>query len=293
MNQLKTLVDPSHRLSIRHQCETLSINRSSFYYKTVGESGENLALMRIMDTLFTDNPTLGVEGMTDELAELGHHYNVKRVRRLLRKMGVEPIYPKPNLSRLGKAEYVHPYLLRGLTIDGPNHVWAIDITYIAMKKGFMYLTAIIDVYSRFIVGWQISNTMEKETQTQLLNQAISRYGKPKIINSDQGSQYTSEHWVETLKEQGIQISMDGKGRATDNCFIERWFRTLKHTHVYLHPASNGVELYEGVDRFIDKYNYRRRHQGLRRRKPVDLYLNQTSNSKKDNHTQTNNQPIVV
>lgn len=272
MSERKSYIKPGHALSIRRQASLLEINRSSLYYKPVGETPENLQLMRVMDLLFTGDPTLGVLGMQDELAEMGYRYNVKRIRRLLRKMGIEPIYPKKNLSRLGQAQYIHPYLLRGLRIERANQVWAIDITYIPMKSGFMYLTAIIDLYSRYIVGWQISNTLEKETQTSLLNQAIARHGTPEIINSDQGSQYTCAHWVDTLKGLGIRVSMDGKGRATDNAFIERWFRTIKQKHIYLNPAQNGLELYEGIDSFVDKYNHRR-HQGIGRRKPVDLYRN--------------------
>jgi len=272
MSQRKALVDSAHRLSIRRQADLLTVSRSSLYYKPVGESAENLHLMEVMDRLFTDDLTLGVLGMQDELAELGLNYNVKRLRRLLRKMGIEPIYPKKNLSRLGQAKYIYPYALRGLSILRPNQVWAIDISYIPMKKGFMYLTAIIDVYSRYIVGWQVSNSLEKETQTELLEQAIREHGIPEIINSDQGSQYTCAHWADTLKDYTIRISMDGKGRATDNAFIERWFRTIKQKHIYLNPASNGLELYQGIDTFVKKYN-QRRHQGIERRKPVDLYLN--------------------
>jgi putative transposase len=272
MSQRKALVDSSHRLSIRRQADLLTVSRSSLYYKPVGESPQNLHLMEVMDRLFTEDPTLGVLGMQDELAELGLNYNSKRIRRLLRLMGIEPIYPKKNLSRLGQAKYIHPYALRGLSIDRPNQVWAIDISYVPMKKGFMYLTAIIDVYSRYIVGWQVSNSLEKETQTELVKQAIERYGVPEIINSDQGSQYTSAHWIDTLKDYKIRISMDGKGRATDNAFIERWFRTVKQKHIYLNPASHGLELYQGIDTFVKKYN-QRRHQGIERRKPVDLYLN--------------------
>lgn len=237
MSERKALVDSQHRLSIRRPSELLEVSRGSLYYKPVGESEENLQLMERMDRLFTCDPTLGVLGMQDELAELGLHYNVKRIRRLLRKMGVSPIYPRKNLSRLGQARYIHPYLLRGMNITRANQVWAIDISYIPMKKGFMYLTAIIDLYSRYLVGWQISNSLEKQTQTQLLRQAISEYGTPEIINSDQGSQYTCRHWVDTLKEFNIRISMDGKARATDNAFIERWFRTEsfpinRNTHNY-------------------------------------------------------------
>ena len=271
MKQRRGCIDRSSSLSIRSQCKLLSLHRSGYYYQPVGESEENLALMKQMDALFLSDPTLGVIGMQDELRELGMNYNVKRIRRLLRKMGIEPIYPKRNLSRLGKAKYIQPYLLRKLSINRINQVWAIDITYIPMRNGFMYFTGIIDLYSRYLVGWKLSNSLEKETQTELLLATIEKEGKPEIINSDQGSQYTSANWIDTLKEQGIQISMDGKGRATDNAFIERFFRTLKHKHVYLHPAEDGWELYQGIDRFIDRYNNKRRHQGIGRRKPSDLY----------------------
>ena len=196
-----------------------------------------------MDELFLQDPTLGVLGMQDELDDLHLHYNEKRIRRLLRLMAIEPIYPKKNLSRLGKAKYIHPYLLRNLKIERANQVWAIDISYIPMTSGFMYLTAIIDVYSRFIVGWNISNTLDKEIQTTVLLEAIQQYGKPEVINSDQGAQYTCEHWVSTVRSLGIMVSMDGKGRATDNAFIERWFRTVKQKSVYLNPASNGIVQY--------------------------------------------------
>ncbi|TVQ00241.1 MAG: IS3 family transposase [Balneolaceae bacterium] len=270
MSQRKTLIDPTQEISIRRQCELLGVPRSTIYYKGVGESLENLRLMTAMDRLFTEDPTLGVIGMQDELAEIGMRYNIKRIRRLLRKMGVEPIYPKRNLSRLGHAKYVHPYLLRHLDITRPNQVWAIDITYIPMKRGFMYLTAIIDLYSRFIVGWQVSNSLEKENQTALLRQTIATYGKPEIINSDQGAQYTCAHWVDWLNDLGIAISMDGKGRATDNAIIERWFRTLKQKYIYLNPAQTGLSLFFGVRKFVDKYNHRR-HQGIDRKKPVDMY----------------------
>jgi putative transposase len=270
MSERLKYIDPEDELSVRQQSRLLGVNRSTVYFKPKGESTENLALMRIMDEKFTDDPTLGVIGMRNELLDLGLKHGPRKVRRLLRKMGIEAIYPKKNLSRRGLVKYVRPYLLRGLTIDRPNQVWAIDITYIPMKEGFMYLTAIIDIYSRFIVGWQISNTLEKETQTAVLEDAIKKWGKPKIINSDQGSQYTSEHWTEYLQENSIKVSMDGKGRATDNAFIERWFRTLKQKYVYLHPASNGLDLFLGVAKFIEKYNSTR-HQGIEGLKPIERY----------------------
>jgi putative transposase len=272
MKELLTIVEPKAKLSVRRQCELLEINRSSLYYKPIGESTENLRLMNAMDRLFIEDPTLGVLGMQDELRQLDIFFNEKRIRRLMRKMGLDPIYPKRNLSRLGLAKYIHPYLLRGMPIVRPNQVWAIDITYVPMKNGFMYLTAIIDLYSRYIVGWQISNSLEKETQTEVLQEAINRFGKPEIVNSDQGSQYTSEHWVSLLQSNDIKISMDGKGRATDNAFIERWFRTIKQKHIYLHPANNGLELYQGVSKFVEKYN-RRSHQGIDRKRPDHMYLN--------------------
>lgn len=271
MTERASIIDRKHRLSVRRQAELLSVPRGRVYYQPVGESTENLHLMREMDRLYLDDPTLGVLGMQDELRDLGLDYNVKRIRRLLRKMCIEAIYPKRNLSRLGLAKYVHPYLLRGLVIDRPNQVWAIDITYVPMASGFMYLAAIIDLYSRFIVGWQLSNSLEKETQTELLEEAIARHGRPEIINSDQGSQYTCEHWVSTLKAHGIRVSMDGKGRATDNAYIERWFRTVKQKQIYLHPADNGWQLYQGINKFVRKYN-KRRHQGIDRRWPTNLYF---------------------
>lgn len=270
MTERKTLIDTTAKVSVRRQCQLLAVPRSSAYYSPAGEGPENLELMDRMDRLFTDDPTLGVLGMRDELAELGVQANTKRIRRLLRLMGVEPIYPKANLSKRGKAQYVRPYLLRGVKIVRPNQVWAIDITYIPMRKGWLYLTAIIDLYSRYIVGWSVSNSLAKQTQTDTLACAVAEHGVPEIINSDQGSQYTCAHWLDTLKQLQIQVSMDGKGRATDNAFIERWFRTLKQRHIYLNPADDARQLCAGVSRFVHKYN-RRRHQGIERRKPIDLY----------------------
>lgn len=272
MKERKALMDTKSPVSIRAQADLLEVDRSSFYYKPIGETQENLKLMRKIDELFLEDPTLGVLGMQDALSDFSLGYNHKRIRRLMRKMCLDPIYPKRNLSKLGKARYIHPYLLRDLTITQPNQVWAIDITYIPMKSGFMYLTAIIDVYSRFIVGWQISNSLAQETQTAVLRRAIERYGKPQIINSDQGAQYTCEHWVSTLKELEIRISMDGKGRATDNAIIERFFGTLKRKQIYLYPAKDGLDLYSGVEKFMKKYNLRN-HRGINRKKPQDLYLN--------------------
>ena len=257
-------------ISIRKQCELLEVSRSTLYHIPKGECDENISLMEKIDRLHLEYPTYGVLRMQDQLSELGVEVNHKRVRRLMRKMQIHVIYPKVNLSKLGKAKYIHPYLLKDLTIVKPNQVWAIDITYVPMKKGFMYLTGIIDLYSRKILGWDISNSLEAETQTDLVEKTILKYGKPDIINSDQGSQYTSSNWEQTLKKYGIKISMDGKGRATDNAFIERFFRTLKQDHIYLNPANDGWELAKGVACFIKHYN-NCKHQGINRQKPNELY----------------------
>ena len=247
------------------------LDPSCLYYKPIGETDVNLTLMGLIDRLFLEDPTLGVKGMGDELHDQGFEYNDKRIIRLMRKIYLKPIYNKRNLSRLGLANYIHPYLIRHLRIERPNQVWAIDITYIPMRCGFLYQAAIIDVYSRFIVGWQLLNSLDKETQTNLVREAVRRHSKPVIINSDQESQYTCEHWLSTIKVLGIQVSMDGKGRATDNAYIERFWCTLKRKYVYLNPADDGLDLNIGISKFIVKYNSRY-HQGINRLKPIDLYL---------------------
>jgi putative transposase len=271
MKEIMSYISDHELLSIRAQCELMEVNRSTFYYEPVGESEENLAIMRLMDQHYLDYPTHGVLQMQDFLLIVGFCVNHKRVRRLLRLMGLMAISPKRNLSKLGHANYVRPYLLRGMEITRPNQVWAIDITYIPMAKGFMHLTAIIDVYSRFIVGWDLSNNLHAAGVLDVLKKAIQRYGKPEIINSDQGSQFTCALWTEFLDESGIQISMDGKGRATDNIYIERFWRTIKQDHVYLKPALDGLELFNGIKEFIDYYNYKKSHQGIERKVPGDLF----------------------
>ena len=271
MNQRRELIENQHVLSTRKQCDILSIHRSGLYYKTKGEKEENLGIMQKMDMHYLDHPTAGVLRMQDHLRCQGYTVNHKRVRRLLRLMGLIAIYPKKNLSKLGHKKYIHPYLLKGLKINRPNQVWAIDITFIPMKNGFLYLTAIIDVYSRYIVGWGLSNTLEAEASLSVLKQAVKEYGKPEIINSDQGSQFTCSEWVEYLNTEDIKISMDGKGRAIDNIFIERFWRSLKYDYVYLHPAKDGVELYQGLKKYLNYYNHELHHQGIGRKIPAELY----------------------
>ena len=273
MNELKGYISDNEPLSIRKQCELIDLNRSSVYYNAVGESDENLRIMRLMDEEFMEHPTHGVIQIQDFLFALNFMVNQKRVRRLLRKMGIMALYPKRNLSKLGHAKYIRPYLLRGLQILRPNQVWAIDITYIPMAKGFMYLTAIIDIYSRYVVAWDIFNSLDAENSLAVLKNAIALHGKPKIINSDQGSQFTCELWTQYVeKEVRIAISMDGRGRATDNIFIERLWRTVKQDYVYICPPIDGTDLYKGLNKFFNYYNNVKTHQGIERVIPVSLYL---------------------
>lgn len=265
------MVDYQSKISINRQLRLLSISKGSFYYKASPESDKNLTLMRLIDEHHLECPTKGVLQMQDYLKDMGFHVNEKRVRRLMRKMGIEVLYPKKNLSRLGKAQYSKPYLLGNLCIKRANQVWQIDITYIPMRKGFMYLTAILDVHSRFIVGWGLSNTLSAASVHEVVDRAIELYGKPEIINSDQGSQFTCAAWLEKMANYSIKVSMDGKGRATDNAYIERFWRTIKRDYVYLFPPINGWELEKGLGRFIKRYNFERSHQGINRKKPVEVY----------------------
>lgn len=217
--------------------------------------------MKAIDRKFLECPFYGVERMTDYLRGLGYHVGVKRVRRLYRLMNLRTIYPKPNLSKAKTTDYKYPYLLKGLKIERPNHVWQADITYIPMFRGFMYMFAIIDVYSRRIVGWSISNTMSMEWCREILLDTIRTEGRPEIFNTDQGSQFTSPSFVNSLLDSGIKVSMDGKGRALDNVFIERFWRSLKQEYVYLNPPNGGMDLYRGVKTYIEFYNGQRKHTG--------------------------------
>lgn len=259
------------KLSVRRQCNLLKINRSELYYKPQPIKTENLQVMQLIDNHNTDHPDEGVQGMRNMLINNEMVVNHKRIRRLMKLMDIKAIYPQRNLTKIAKGEYKFPYLLRNMVVTKPNQVWSVDITYIAMANGFMYLTAIIDVYSRFIVGWRVGNSLDAEVSLGVLKDAIARYGKPEIVNSDQGSQYTSAMWVNHLQSSGITISMDGRGRATDNIWIERFWRTIKRGYVYLNPAADGVELYRGVRGYIDYYNYVRGHSACGDRSPSVAY----------------------
>lgn len=269
----KSLIEPSHaELSISRQCELVGLSRSSFYYHPCPESAENLALMRIIDELHLEDPTKGARLLQQDLLEQGHLINLKRVRRLMQIMDLQAIYPRPNLSKKDKEHEKYPYLLRNMSIERINQVWASDITYIPMQKGFLYLVAIIDWYSRFILSWRLSNTLSEDFCFECLQEAFGKWGKPEIFNTDQGSQFTSKNWINALKDKQIRISMDGKGRALDNIIIERFWRTLKYRYIYLHTFEDGWQLEKGLQGFIQKYNYQNKHQTLGYLPPAQVYL---------------------
>lgn len=241
------------------QCELLSVPRSTLYYQPVPEKPENVKMMNIMDKHLLNHPTEGVVSMVDFLKDRGYPVGPKRIRRLFRLMGRQTLYRRKNLTKQGLKEFIKPYLLRNMEITHANQVWCTDITYIPMSKGFMYMIAIIDVYSRKIMSWSISNHMSKQWCVATLKEAIERNGKPIIINSDQGSQFTSFMRTNYLESESIQISMDGKGRATDNTWIERFWKSIKYDYIYLNPCDNGFELFEGIQNHI-AYYHQKKHQ---------------------------------
>ncbi len=249
----------------------MSIPRSSAYYQTTSDTSRDGMLMRAMDEIHLRLPFYGSRRICDELMEDGHLVNRKCVQRLMRQMGMNTLYPKPNTSRAHHAHKVYPYLLRGLNIDHANQVWCADITYIPMRKGFIYLVAIMDWHSRKVLSWRLSNTMDADFCVAALNEALTRYGKPEIFNTDQGCQFTSEDFTQALKDAGIQISMDGKGRWVDNVFIERLWRSLKYEEFCLHGYDSIPQARDGIRRWMDFYNHRRKHQALEKRTPNTVY----------------------
>lgn len=266
------MVEANHiELSISAQIDLLSIPRSSFYYVPVGESEQNLAIMRFMDEQYMSTPFYGALRLLALLQLSGYPVNIKRVRRLMKIVNWQTIYREPKTTVSNKTHYKYPYLLRNLTIERCNQVWAMDITYIPMKRGFMYLTAIIDLHSRYVIHWSLSNTMTAEWCTEVLKAAIGKYGKPEIFNTDQGSQFTSDIFINELKTNEIRISMDGKGRALDNIFIERLWRSVKYENVYLNVYENGLTLWKGLDEYFKFYNDTRLHQSLDYQTPKQRY----------------------
>lgn len=257
------MIDRKHKLSLVKQCETLDISRSCVYYQKKPESGENTGLMRLIDEIHLEWPCLGIRRITDELVDRGYPVNHKRVWRLMRIMGIEAVYPKPNLSKANPKHKIYPYLLRGIEIDRPNQVWASDITYIPMNKGFAYLTVIMDLFSRRILAWRLSNSLDSSFCVDALEEALYLNGRPEIFNTDQGSQYTSEAFTSVLIENDIRISMDGKGAWRDNVFVERLWRSVKYEEVYLNAYESMREAKTGIGNWVDFYNSRRKHQNLK------------------------------
>lgn len=263
------------KLSIVKQCNLLQIHRSGLYYKPLGESKLNLRLMRLMDQHYTYYPFKGAKRMHTWLTmDIGFKVNLKRIERLYYKvMGLRAIMPGRHTTKRRKDHKVYPYLLRNLKVERSNQVWGTDITYIPMQKGFMYLVAIIDLHSRYVLNWSVSNTMEAQWCKEALEEAVALHGKPEIINTDQGSQFTSEIFTDYVLSNDIRLSMDGKGRAIDNVFIERLWRSVKYENIYLNPPNTGTELYQQLNQYFHFYNYERRHQGIENQIPVNRYQN--------------------
>ena len=265
-------MDRGHaEISIRRQCELLGLNRSGLYYERLGESEENLALMRLLDEQYMRAPFYGSRKMVAWLGTQGFEVNRKRVSRLMTLMGIEAVYPKPKLSQPGEGHKIYPYLLRGVGVERVDQVWSTDITYIRMAHGFVYLVAVMDWFSRYILSWRLSLTMELDFCVEALRCALRR-GRPEVFNSDQGSQFTSEKFTGELAAREIAISMDGRGRCMDNIFIERLWRSLKYEEVYLKDYESVTEARAGIERYFRFYNQERLHQSLQYRTPAAIYL---------------------
>jgi len=266
-------VEPSHaKISIARQCELLGLNRSSFYYQPQPETEENLRLMEMIDKQYTATPFYGVRRMRAYLQQQGEEVNLKRVRRLMRLMGLEAIYPKPRTSQGEDNARPYPYLLRGKEITAPNQVWSTDITYIPMPKGYLYLVAVIDWYSRYVLSWELSNTMDIRFCMVALERALEQ-SQPEIFNSDQGSQFTSKAYTSRLEAAGVAISHDGRGRALDNIFVERLWRSVKYEEVYLKGYNTVLEAMEGLGKYFEFYNQERPHQSLGYKTPKEIHYN--------------------
>lgn len=257
-------------MSVRRQCELLGLCRSSFYYEPAVESEENLRLMGLIDREYTDHPFYGSRRMTAWLNEdQGEAVNRKRVQRLMRLMGLEAVYPRPSLSG-GRKHKVYPYLLRGVAIERADQVWSTDITYVGLPKGFMYLVAVIDWYSRYVLSWELSNTLDGSFCLDALERALAG-SRPEVFNTDQGTQFTAEAFTGRLEAAGVQVSMDGKGRCLDNVFVERLWRSVKYEDIYLRGYETASQLRAGLSAYFAFYNGQRRHQALGYRTPQEVY----------------------
>lgn len=277
-DQKRSLVEPdiSAFPPIGRQCELLGLSRSGYYYEPVVCSARELAIMRALDELHLEHPYFGYRRLTSHLDTcLSCDYlpvNEKMVRRLLQIMDIETLYPKPNLSKRNQEHKVFPYLLRQVPIREKRQVYSTDITYIPMARGFMYLTAVIDWFTRFVLSWRISNTLNVDFCLEAVQEAFSKYGKPQVFNTDQGSQYTSKEFVNLILDNQVKFSMDGKGRALDNVFIERFWRSVKYEYVYIFVPDSGLELHKGLDKYFDFYNFKRKHQHINDQTPGRLFL---------------------
>ena len=266
------MIAPGSELSIARQAKLLGVSRSSVYYHPKPESKEELDLLKRLDELFTENPMYGSRRLQQMLKREGILVGRRRIRRLMRKLGLWAVGPKPNTSKPHPEHKVYAYLLRDLVIERANHVWATDITYIPMRHGFLYLCAILDWATRKVLAWRLSNTLSSDFCIAALKEALARYGTPEIFNTDQGSQFTSAEFTQVLKDHGIQISMDGRGRCHDNIFVERLWWTVKHEWVYLRPCDNGIEQQRSLAQCFDWYNCRRPHQSLSWKTPDEAYF---------------------
>lgn len=266
------LIETDHQeLSIARQCELLGLARSSWYYRPQEVSSYELELMRLIDEQYTLTPFYGIRRMTAWLHQEGHDVNHKRVRHLMRRMGLEAIYPKPKLSQRNEEHKIFPYLLRGLEINRPNQVWSTDITYIRLHRGFVYLVAVMDWFSRYVLSWSISVTMDVHFCLEALEKALGK-GKPEIFNTDQGAQFTSREFTGMLKDAAVRISMDGRGRAFDNIFIERLWRSVKYEEVYIKDYADVLACIEGLRTYFLLYNDQRLHQALGYKTPRQIYF---------------------
>ena len=269
--QRRDMIDTDHpKISISRQCELQGLNRSTFYYQSNGESELNLSLMRLIDEQYTRTPYYGSPKLTVWLRRRGYQINHKRVERLMNKMGLQAVCPKPNTSRKHADHKIYPYLLRGVEITSPNHVWSADITYIRTAVGFLYLTAVLDWFSRYVLSWRLSNTLDTYFCVEALQSAL-RFDQPEIFNTDQGTQFTSGRFTGILEKREISVSMDGRGRALDNVFIERLWRTVKYEEVYLRDYKTMSEAYWSLDKYFRFYNTERFHQALGYQTPSEVY----------------------
>jgi len=270
------MIEPEHpELSIRRQCQLLDLNRATYYYRPATESEENLALMRLIDEQYLRTPFYGYPRMTVSLRQQGYTVNHKRVARLMQLMGLQALTPKPRTTLVAPGHKVYPYLLRGLRITRPNQVWSTDITYIPMQHGFMYLVAVMDWYSRYVLTWELSNTLDGQFCLAALEEALIQ-GTPEIFNTDQGAQFTAQAFTERLEKAQIRVSMDGRGRALDNVFLERLWRTVKYEEVYLHAYATVIDLQQSLERYFQFYNHERPHQSLKYATPVKVHSTSTN-----------------